>query len=346
MLGGGGGSLSPSTPRRPDVAKRFSNRLTASLIFGLIGMLTGALSLVLTWRLSVEEAAVVLTAYPTASAVDLTHEGLGLRVELVNESLRPVIVRGASLWADREKLSEGVGFLEDVNLLDVSNVDPAAVSRGRRNFPITLNAREGRTVAVLMDVWRPVLAASSPARSRDARSRLNHFLTQLSGLSVGREAIELRLDHEPGGSRSFAVRRVTPPDPYPEAIQNASAIDKQAPFQIWLVSPLAKGKVLAGLQLRRTFAGTGQVNLVRLDVWREGSLLHRSFTRPVVGRQSTLFPLPALARGRYTATFRIDGTVVAYRSFVVPWRPDRCGPPVRAVDALPPAWCERQRVKG
>ena len=58
------------------------------------------LDLYIAWNTTSQEAAVVLNAYPTASSDDLTHVGFGVRVQLVNESLRPVIVEKASLWVD------------------------------------------------------------------------------------------------------------------------------------------------------------------------------------------------------------------------------------------------------
>ena len=85
--------------------RRLQERVTAGLIFSLIAMVTGCLSLYVAWRTSSEEAAIVLNAYPTASADDLTHAGFGVRVQLVNESLRPVIVENASLRVDGHEVS-------------------------------------------------------------------------------------------------------------------------------------------------------------------------------------------------------------------------------------------------
>ena len=54
-----------------------------------------------------EQAEVRLAAYPTASPDDITPQGLGVRVVLVNESLRPIVLRSAALLLDGETVSRG-----------------------------------------------------------------------------------------------------------------------------------------------------------------------------------------------------------------------------------------------
>jgi hypothetical protein len=298
-------------------------------------MITGSLSLYIAWRTTSEEAATVLSAFPTASSSDLTHAGFGVRTQLVNKSLRPVIVQSGSLWVDGKKISDATGYLEDARLLDRSTLSPGAITAERLDFPISLNAREGRSMAVLMDVWRPIVAADSPEAALNARNSLNQLLTSVGSLASGGEhEIELGLDLAPGGFKRFPIRNRVEPGIYPEAIRDASAIQRQAPLENWLVEPYVANKALAGLSLRRRFAGGGQADLVRLDVWQERSPYHRTFTRPVLGQQAQLFPLK-LPNGRYVATFRLGGDVVAYRSFSVPWSETRCS----RRDPAEPLWC-------
>ena len=328
------GSATPS-------GRRLQERVTAGVIFGLIGMLTGCLSLYIAWRTTSQEAAVVLNAYPTASPDDLTHAGFGIRVQLVNESLRPVIVERASLWVDDREITNATGYLADPQLLDQSAIAPAAITDGRFDFPISMNAREGRSVAILMDVWRPVVAAEGSDAALSARRELNQFLTSVGSLSSGNERVlELALELAPGGFQRFPIRGLVEPGIYPEAIRDASAIQRQAPLQNWLVEPLVRDARVAGLSLRRRFAGGGQVDLVQLDIWNVGSQFHRAYERPVLGQQAQLFPLD-LVDGAYVATFRLGGKVIAHRSFSVPWRKSRCAP--RA--AVGPVWCPAARPR-
>jgi hypothetical protein len=304
--------------------KRLKDVMTAGVVFGLVGMLTGGLSLYITWRTTSQESAVVLDAYPTASPDELTHAGFGVRVQLVNESLRPVIVQSASLWVEDEEIADATGYLANPQLLDQSAIAPAAITDGRLDFPISMNAREGRSVAILMDVWRPVVTAVDTDAALSARRQLNQFLTSVASLASGGEReIELGLDLAPGGFQRFGIRGLVEPGIYPEAIRDASAIQRQAPLQNWLVEPLvARGK-LDGLSLRRRFAAGGQVDLVQLDVWDVRSERHWAYERPILGQQAQLFP-PELSGGAYIATFRLGEEVIAHRSFTVPWRETRC----------------------
>jgi hypothetical protein len=323
----------------PRARRRLQDYVTAGIIFGLVGMITGGLSLYVTWRTSSEEAAVVLEAYPTASPDDLTHAGFGVRVQLVNESLRPVIVQNATLWVDDHELTSSTGYLADSQLLDQSATNPAAISDARLDFPLSMNAREGRSAVFLMDVWRPVVTAEGTAEELVARRKLNQFLTSVGSLATGSDRhIELGLELAPGGLQRFDVRGVSEPSVYPEAIRDASAIQRQAPLQTWLVEPQLNRGELDGLALRRRFATGGQVDLVQLDVWNVRSQFHERHERPVLGQQTSLFPLE-LPTGAYVATFRLGGDVIAHRSFTVPWSETSC----ELQNAMGPVWCAQTR---
>ena len=267
--------------------------------------------------------------------------GFGVRVQLVNESLRPVIVERASLWVNGQETTDATGYLADAQLLDQSAVAPAAITEGRLDFPISMSAREGRSVAILMDVWRPIVTASGSDEALSARRELNQFLTSVGSLSSGDERnIELGLELAPGGFQRFHIRGLVEPGIYPEAIRDASAIQRQAPLQNWLVDPLVRDGGLAGLSLRRRFAGGGQVDLVQLDIWNEGSQFHQAYERPVLGQQAVFFPLD-LPDGAYVTTFRLGGKVIAHRSLSVPWRESRCEPR----GSVGPVWCPATRSR-
>jgi hypothetical protein len=159
-----------------------------------------------------------------------------------------------------------------------------------------------------------------------ARNRLNQLLIALGSAlptSVARR-VELQLDLAPGGMRRFPLQRVVTPGVYPEAIRDASEIQHETALQNWVVATLATRRRLIGLLLRRTFAGAGEVDLVRLEVWKDRSPLHRTVVRPVIGQQERLFPLARLPTGAYTAVFELGGKVIAYREFSLPLRPASC----------------------
>lgn len=305
--------------------------LSSGLVFGLVGMLTGISGIVLAYRSEHEQGVIRFVAYPTAGTTDLTQAGLGVRVQLINQSLRPVIVRSVSLWRGSDRIADGTGYLADTRVLDRAGADPAGVVADRLNLPLDLDARQGRDVAFLLDVWTPLVAAA-PADVAVARTRLNGLLSLLSRPSSALDPpLQLEVQLAPGGIRRYTLSGSTSRAPAAAAVQSIG----EAP---WVVTALTRGPVLVGLWLQRPGAGAQQLGLVRLDVWGQQSLLHRALVRPLSGTQATLFPLPALPRGGYIASFTAGGQVVASQSFVVPWPREPCAR--RLYDGTrDPVWC-------
>ena len=296
--------------------------MSVALAAALVGMVTGVTSLYISWRSTTEQAEVRLNAYPTASPADITPQGLGIRVVLVNQSLRPIVIQSAALLLDGETVSQAIGWIDDVRLLESAASDPSSVSTAQQTFPIGLAAREGKSVAFIMDVWTPFVDASSEADQKAARGTFRQLTATLASLPSDASAsrLQLRIDHIPGGGELYPVSAVTVPSTSVDAIESAAALLRHVPPQFWVVDFLKRRGDLAGITLRRRIAGADEVDLARLDVWNLQTAVHRISVRPVVARQQTLFPLADLARGHYIATFQVGGRVVAYKSFTVPIR--------------------------
>ena len=312
---------------RDDASRTWRRHITSGLIFGLVGALTGTTGLFFSYRAEHEQAAIRFAAYPSASAGDLTSAGLGIRMQLVNQSLRPVIVRGASLWVGTTQLASATGYLKDPRGLARAADDPGAVTAAQSDFPLNLNAREGRTAALVFDFWNVPGTAASGLR------RLNLVLAGLgpAAEAATNERFDLELSLAPGGVRRFAL----------QVLPQTSAADEQTASEAWLVSPLGQGQRLVGLLLRRASAGRA-VDFVRLDVWKQGSTTHSAIVRPVTGAQAALFPLQGLTDGAYTATFELDGNVIAVRGFSIPWRREHCATGFQEAPAGGPGaatWC-------
>jgi hypothetical protein len=205
-------------------------------------------------------------------------------------------------------------------------------------LPITVDARSGRTLGLLVDVWRPVVAAPSASAQRSARRSLGDLLAVLGKLpDVGEGLVRLRVDRVPGGSQWFAVRSAAPRAVYPEAIKDASAAIPEPQARLWVVGRITAGNSLEGLTIRRTLAAADQADLVRLTLWRHGSPGSSSAVRPSIGQQLTMFPLRQLRRGAYVAIFEVGGKVVAHTSFAVPLARS-CTAGAATADSTP-AWC-------
>jgi hypothetical protein len=293
--------------------------MNVAIIVALVGMATGVTSLYITWRSTSEESALRLDAYPTASQTDISPQGLGVRTELVNESLRPVVIRSADLLLDGEVVSKASGWIGDAGLLERAASEPSRLTTSMRTFPIGLGAREGKSVVLMMDVWTPFVDASSDSDESAARGSFRQLTATLASLPTDRESdrLKVRLNHVPGGSHLYPVSAVSVPSSSVDAIETAGALLRRVPPQLWVVDLLTRGKGLRGITLRRRFAGADEVDLARLDIWNVRSPFHRTLVRPVVARQQTLFPLRKLARGNYIATVGVNNQVVAYKSFAV-----------------------------
>ena len=310
------GSFGSLRDRSAGLLSRTRRGLSVAIVVAFVGMATGATSLYLTWSARSEEAALLLSAYPTASQNDITPQGLGLRVELVNGELRPVVVRSADLLLDGEVVSAASGWVDNVGLLDQAASNPSLLRGALRTFPITLDARAGKEVALMMDVWSPLVGASSTRDETVTRKSFRELTATLATLPIGAESdrLRLRLNHAPGGSDLYALSAVRTPTSSVSVVEAAAALMNSVPPQLWAID---RPEGLAGITIRRRLAGADEIDLVRLDLWNDQSPFHLTFVRPVVARQQTFFPLPDLPRGAYIATFMVKGDVVAYRSFAV-----------------------------
>jgi hypothetical protein len=232
---------------------RLRKTMSLALAIALVGMVTGVTSLYVAWRSHSEETAITLDAYPTASQADITPQGLGLRVELVNQSLRPIVLRSASLVLDGEVVSQASGWIDDVRLVEEASSDPARLRAAQLTFPIGLAAREGRSVAVIMDVWTPFVAASSSADETLARNRFRQLTATLASLPAGDgpSRLQLRIEHVPGGSDLYPVSAVVGSTTSVDAIETAAALLRRVPPQFWVVDFFERRHDLAGLTLRR-----------------------------------------------------------------------------------------------
>jgi hypothetical protein len=331
------GHAAPATSNRGWLGRVSESTLMWSgVLFGVVGMVTGLAGFVLAYRAQHEQEVVNLAAYPSAGPSALTAGGLGVRLQLVNQSLRPVIVRSVSLWEGGTKLATATGYTQDARRLDEAQLDPAALTNGLLDFPLNVGAREGRTTALLLDIWNGVFATGAAATA--ALHKLNRTLSGLGPRSPKTAPFELQIDLAPGGPRRFPLQSLAPSFHSAAEAEPATATATPA----WLVSPIGHHR-LAGLFLRRTGADAGAVDLVKLDLWKYGSALQRSISRPVIGHEAAMFPLSDLPRGSYTATFQLDGKVIAERSFSLPWHRNSCGAGLREDEATrgpaSASWC-------
>ena len=262
----------------------------------LVGMATGVTSLYITWRSTSEEAALRLTAYPTASQADITPQGLGVRVELVNESLRPVVLRSAELHPGREGRRQGERLDRRCRAARAGDLGADAPRCVTADVPHRSGSTRGQERRAHDGRLDSVRRASSDADESAARGSFRQLTATLASLPEDQEQ-PAKGEARPrsGWNDLYPVTAVNVPASSVDAIETAGALLRRVPPQFWVVDLLARGKELEGITLRRRFAGADEVDLAQLDVWNVRSPFHRTSTRPVVARQQTLFPLDNLA---------------------------------------------------
>lgn len=88
----------------------------------------------------------------------------------------------------------------------------------------------------------------------------------------------------------------------------------------WQGSVRARRQKVTGLLMRRKLGAPGQVDLLRLDVWRDGEArpVHRRVVRPVEGDAPSFFPLRGLPSGIYQYAYSLHGRAVASGRFLTP----------------------------
>jgi hypothetical protein len=223
-------------------------------------------------------------------AVYNSQRGVGVSVSYANTSLRPVIVREVSLRYGRHEMGVVRAYSSEGPAIPG---DPASAPISP--LPLTMQAREGRTITMFVDdnglAPRCLIRA---VRKRDFQHQETCRLWR-AALDDIKSRLHLHVELDPGGWRDYAVGHSDP-----DALSGAG----------WgVIWRLGLRSVELGLQNDGIPPTTGV--LFRLDVWRAGDAhFHRSFDRPLVGKQVTTIPLRQLEPARYLYAFRVDQKVV------------------------------------
>jgi hypothetical protein len=265
-----------------------------ALVVSLLAFGVSAASFVQSCGVTSEQREVDLHVAASTNRLALTESaGLIVTVSFANESLRAIIVREVTLWLGDQRLATATGY------------SAPELGAERSQFPLTLEAREGRNVHVFIGdgfaslvqrcldrSWREFVSDSERPRCRLWRAALSR--------EKSKQRLELRLRLTPGEVERYPVRLAFPRNPGDTG---------------WGAS------ILGGRERVMTLShdGTGPTaGIVRLDLWRAGDYeFHRSFERPLT-RLRTVFPLPPLERGAYQYAFRVNGRAVWSGCFRIP----------------------------
>jgi hypothetical protein len=293
-----------------------------SFVFAIVSLGISGLSFLLAQQSRSEEKAVVLDVYPSVRSADVNETDAGLRVVLVNQSLRRIVIREAALWMGDCEIGRVDQWLPDVAIFDRRFVDPAWSER-ILEMPVTVEARHGSAIALFVPYSLPCLDTTTKTTEADfARSRrvlrlfrdaIHLFPPYNTAEAVQDLRLRLRLVLAPGGVHVTPVR-IAP---------------GMSPGVSWQQAYEVVNSRFEGINFRRKLAEPGQVDILSLDVWREGTSFHRRVTRPLVGDEFTLFPLKSLPPGRYIYVFAREGTGVSGGRIILPPIPCR-DPPIES----------------
>jgi hypothetical protein len=243
-----------------------------------------------------EQRAIEVQGVATANQLLRTNEGLGLLVSLTNASLRPLILRDAILLLDGRRIGRANRYLANATVLARIQLDPGRVVGNTQSLPLTLGARDGRTLGLFIDdqAERPIFIGPPNGRG-PRRTTFRTWDRVLSGEEPARRhRIILRVTFAPR-----VVKRIT--------VQVEPAMTAAFAWQE-AISPLRPSAVSMGL--RRKAGEPGQGDVFRLDVWSRRGRTHRVYERPLIANDWTDVIVRGLPNGEYLYTFRIRSEAV------------------------------------
>jgi hypothetical protein len=271
-------------------------------MFHLVGLVVaivaGLGSLTLTYLDRRERADIELQVEPRANIRDFTNEGFGLRASLVNESERAITIRSARLFYDNRQLGEAGGYLPRPAALDRYPVEPAGVTDERLELPVTIPARQERKVVFLFpEIQRPEERRHGSPTDVLIVKPFYSELVRVEGRSRASLELDVIGDDETASHPVRVIPGMTPRFHWQHSLEN-------------------RGPRVSAVSLRRKLGAPSQSDVVRLDLWKDGSVrFRRTVERPIIGDEATSFPVGALPRGRYIYVFRLGAQTIASARF-------------------------------
>src|SRR5438094_1636293 len=262
--------------------------IVGSFLFAFASLILSGLGYRLSQNTASEQQAVVLrVVHPFVREIDLTETEAGIHVVFVNESLRRIIIPSASLW-----------MMKNCKVGDADHWLPAATAFDRRDlhanwsdqlldFPITIDARQGASMIVMVPIFSPCvqdIASESDFRRSEKSERMLKNAIAVADAKVNRRLhLRLRLTREPGGIQQVPV-----------TIEPGMTAGES-----WQTSWELRGQRFLGISIRKKLGELGWATLMSIDLWSERTGKHLHVTRPLVGAEFSFFPLGGLSKGSY-----------------------------------------------
>lgn len=275
-------------------------------------MAIASVALILSFLADKEEAAVDFDAAASVNSLGSTPAGYAIRISLVNDSLRPVIVRSMRLKVSGKPVARIASFLSDDRAgSDASSLGDEPLEEARA-LPLALAARGTRTLVGLADFTAAaaqarrgkktplVMRAREFCRELPRTLPLTGRLVETSSRTLSK--LELELDVDPGGAQIVPVN-------LGRVVGGANA---------WRMDVTGARIHPNGIVFWRRIAAPSALRFITLKIWTWDGHMRRSASLPVVGGAYGEVRFAPLPSDSYRAALFQHGEPLAVGLFHVP----------------------------
>lgn len=273
------------------------------MIVSILSAVVALVALILSFLANQEETAVEFDAAASVNSLGSTAAGYAIRISLINDSLRPIIVRSMELKELGKPTASITSFLIDNRAgSDASALGDEPLETAR-SLPFALAARSARTLIGLADFSTAVAQAHS-GKHTPLLARAQEFCHELpKGTSRRTESkLELEIKIDPGDPQIVPVRLT-------KVVGGANA---------WRMDVTGAKAHPNGMVFWRRISAPAALRLITLKIWTWDGHLKRTASLPMAGAAYGEVRFTPLHTDSYRAALFRDGEPLAVGLFHVP----------------------------
>lgn len=260
-------------------------------------------ALILSILANQEETAVKFDAAAAVNPLGSTPAGYAIRISLINDSLRPVIVRSMELKESGKPTAPITSFLID----NRAGSDATALGdeplETAHSLPVALGARSARTLIGLADFSVPAAQAHS-GKHTPLLARAEEFCREIQKSPSRRNELKLELEIkiDPGDPQTVPIRLT-------KVVGGANA---------WRMDVTGAKAHPNGMVFWRRISAPAALRLITLKIWTWDGHLERTASLPMAGAAYGEVRFTPLRADGYRAALLRDGEPLAVGLFRVP----------------------------
>lgn len=287
--------------KKRDSERKWTKREIAPILISVSGIVISVLAFFLSYSVQNEQEAVRVEGVAVANTLGSTPKGYGIRLSLINDSLRPVIIRSVTLVVDGVRVAPALEYLPDARSLNDQSTRGDEPVRDAVPFPLTIRARGARTIAPLLS-FAQADEIFYARRNNSILAGAKEFCRSL-GLNPQRShSIILRVESEPGGATAVPIQMIGPLDGGNQ----------------WFVTIMGPRNAPNGVEVRRKFTAASAIRRMTIEISRRGGEAVRRVSLPLFGSEGARFSFPTIGPGGYRLAVLDGGRFVAGSKFQVP----------------------------